>query len=88
MELLHENSQRPEQVDYICKKGPTADVWLDSKGGPGWHVVIFCLFWDPEEPLFSNAWYAVSASGSSKWGPEFLPHIRAHAADYIPISII
>ena len=30
MELLHENSQRPQQVDYICKKGPNADVWLDS----------------------------------------------------------
>ena len=41
MELLHENSQWPQQVDYICKAGPTADVWLDSKGGPGWHVVIF-----------------------------------------------
>ena len=30
MELLHENSQRPQQVDYICKKDPNADVWLDS----------------------------------------------------------
>ena len=56
MELLHENNQRPQQADYICRKGPTADVWLDSEGDPGWHVVIFffCLFWDPEAPLFSN----------------------------------
>ena len=28
MELLHENSLRPQQVDYICKKGPAAVVWL------------------------------------------------------------
>ena len=34
MELQQENSQRPKQVDYICKKGPTADVWLGSKGTP------------------------------------------------------
>ena len=26
MELLRENSQQPQQVDYICKKDPMADV--------------------------------------------------------------
>ena len=40
MELLHENSLRPQQVDYICKKGPAAGVWLDSKDTPDWRVVI------------------------------------------------
>ena len=46
MELLHKNSQQPQQVDYIRKKGPTTDVWLDSKGAPDWRVAIFfvCLF--------------------------------------------
>ena len=34
MELLRENSQRPQQVDYISKKGPITDVWLDSKCAP------------------------------------------------------
>ena len=54
MELLHENSQQPQQVDYICKSGPTADVWLDSKGGPGWHVAIFLFvyFGIPKYPCF------------------------------------
>ena len=60
MEFLHENSQRPQQVDYIYKKGPTSNVWLESKGAPDWRVVTFvclfvCLFWDPEAPLFFNA---------------------------------
>ena len=54
MELLQENSQRPQQVDYICKKGPTVDIWLDSKGAPDWGVVIFFFSWGPEAPLFSN----------------------------------
>ena len=31
MELLRGDSQRPQRVDYICKEGPTADVWLDSR---------------------------------------------------------
>ena len=31
MELLRENSQRPQQVNYICKKDTITDVWLDSK---------------------------------------------------------
>ena len=34
MELLHKNGQRPQQVDYIWKKGPIADVWLGSEGAP------------------------------------------------------
>ena len=56
MELFHENSQRPQQVDYIYKKDPIADVWLDSKGAPDWCVVNFIVFffWGPEAPLFSN----------------------------------
>ena len=56
MELFHENSQRPQQVDYIYKKDPIADVWLDSKGAPDWCVVNFVVFffWGPEAPLFSN----------------------------------
>ena len=36
MELHRENSRRPQQVDYICKKGPTTDVWLDFKCTPSW----------------------------------------------------
>ena len=39
MELLQENCQRTQQVDYICRKGPTADVWLDSQVAPNWRVV-------------------------------------------------
>ena len=39
MELLQENSQRNQQVDYICRKGPIADLWLDSQGAPNWCVV-------------------------------------------------
>ena len=31
MELLRENSQRPQQGDYISKKGPIIDVWPHSK---------------------------------------------------------
>ena len=30
MELLREGGRRPRQVDYISKKGPIIDVWLDS----------------------------------------------------------
>ena len=54
MDFLHENSQRPQQVDYICKKGLTTDVWLDSKGAPDWRVVIFLLvyFGIPKHPCF------------------------------------
>ena len=44
MELLHENSPRPQQVDYIVKKNPSADVWPDSKGTPDWRVINFILF--------------------------------------------
>ena len=36
MELLCENSQRPQQVDYISKKGSITHVWLDSKCTPDW----------------------------------------------------
>ena len=45
MELLHESSQRPQQVDYICKKGPTADVWLDSKSALDCCVVNVGFRW-------------------------------------------
>ena len=54
MENVHKNSHRPQQVDYICQKGPTADVWLGSKGAPDLRVVVFFFFWDPEAPLLSN----------------------------------
>ena len=54
MELLYENSQQSQQVDYICKNGPTGDVWLDYKDGPGWHVVSFLFFYFeiPKHPCF------------------------------------
>ena len=56
MEVLHKNSQRPQQVDYICKKGPIADVWLGSKGAPRLGDVNFIVFsfGGPGAPLFSN----------------------------------
>ena len=34
MELLRENSQWPQQGDYISQKGPITDVWLHSKCTP------------------------------------------------------
>ena len=34
MELLRGSGKRPRQVDYISKKGPIIDVWLDSKYTP------------------------------------------------------
>ena len=34
MELLREGGRRPRQVDYISKKDPIIDVWLDSKYTP------------------------------------------------------
>ena len=52
MGLLHENSQRPQQVDYICNKGATADVWLYSKGAPDWSVVHFLSFDVLKHPCF------------------------------------
>ena len=36
MELLQENSRQFQWVDYICRKGPTADVQLYSKCSPVW----------------------------------------------------
>ena len=45
MELLHENSLQPQQVDYICKKGPTADVWLDSNNPSDERVVNVRCRW-------------------------------------------
>ena len=52
MENVHKNSHRPQQVDYICQKGPTADVWLGSKGAPGFRVVVFFSFGIPKHPCF------------------------------------
>ena len=43
---LHENSQRPQQVDYICIKDPTK--W------PPIAMLYFFFFWGPEATLFSN----------------------------------
>ena len=54
MELLHENSLWPQQVDYICKKGPAAGVWLDSKDTLDWRVVIFFFFRGLETSVFSD----------------------------------
>ena len=36
MELLQENSRQFQWVDYICRKGPTADVQLYSKCSSVW----------------------------------------------------
>ena len=52
MKILHKISLPPQQVDYIYKKGPTADVWLDSKGAPDWCVVIFFLLGSQRTPVF------------------------------------
>ena len=58
MELLGEGGQRPRQVDYICKGGPTADIWPGSKGAPDWRVVnfSFCSFVVPKRPVL---WYVI-----------------------------
>ena len=59
MELFRRGSQRPRRVDYICKKGPAADVWPDSGGAPDWCDVNFIVFffWASQgAPVF---WYIV-----------------------------
>ena len=48
MELLHENSQRPQQVDYICKKDPTANVLLNSSVTEGSKDTAYV--WARDEP--------------------------------------